>query len=156
MRIFHRAALISAVSSLLLLLGGCASTPPPTDAMTQARDMLEAARGAQATIFAPLDLGAAQARYALAQQALAGKHYDRARRYANEAEAAAELARARAELGQLREQIHQRARANAELSSRLLGIAPGAATQPMNAAPAPASSATQTYPANAGSTGGAP
>lgn len=156
MRIFHRALLISTVSSALLLLGGCASTPPPTDAMTQARDMLDAARGAQATIFAPLDLGTAQARYALAQQALDGKHYDSARRYANEAEAAAELARAKAELGQLREQIRQRTRVNAELSSRLLGTASAAAAQPMNLAPAPASSATQTYPANAGSTGGAP
>lgn len=146
---------------MLLLLGGCASTPPPTDAMTQARDMLEAARGAQATIFAPLDLGTAQARYALAQQALAGKHYDRARRYANEAEAAAELARAKAELGQLREQIRQRTRQNAELSSRLLGTAPApapadAAPPSPALAPAPASSATQTYPASTSSSGGAP
>lgn len=154
MRIFHRAALISALTSALLL-GGCASAPPPTDAMNQARLMLDSARSAQAPIYAPLDLGSAQALYDQAQQALAKKDYDMARRYASEAEATAELARAKSELGKLREEIRQRTRQNAELSRQLLGTQ----AQPLNPAPsqpAPAGSAVQTYPASAGSVGGTP
>ena len=147
--LFQRVALLSLIGAGLLL-AGCASTPPPTDAMDQAAAMLASARAAQAPIFAPLDLGAAEARYAQAQQALAGKHYGRASRLAAESEASAELARAKARLGQLRLQISQETRRNADLSSRLLG---SQASPPIPAPPAP-SGGTQTYPASASSSGG--
>ena len=155
MRFFHRALLLSTLGAALLL-AGCASTPPPTDAMGQASAMLASARAAQAPIFAPLDLGAAEARYAQAQQAVAGKHYGQAARLAAEAEASAELARAKAQLGQMRLQIAQQARQNAALSSRLLGTAAPADSTPPAAAPAVPAQGAQTYPAGASSNGGAP
>ncbi len=121
--IFHNRSRAVLLAGLLLALAGCASAPPPTDAMTQAQAMIESARSAQASIYAPLDLGAAEARYAQAQQQLAGKHYDQAARLAGEAAASAELARARAHLGQLKLQVQQQTRDNEQLAGRLLGTA---------------------------------
>ncbi len=129
MRFFHRAPLLVALGAVLLL-AGCASAPPPTAAMEQARAMLDSARTAQAAVFDPLDLGAAAARYAQAQQALAAKNYDQAARFAGEAEASAELARAKATLGRLKLRIAQQSRRNAELASRLLGTAGDAGRSP--------------------------
>ncbi len=105
----------------LTALAGCASTPPPNSAMTQARQMLAAARAVQATVFAPLELGEAQAKFNFAQQALAKQAYEQARMLANEAEVTAELARARSRLKDMQHKIQMQRTENTRLRRELLG-----------------------------------
>ncbi len=105
----------------LTALAGCATPPPPKSAMTQARQMLAAARTVQATVFAPLELGEAQAKFNFAQQALAKQAYEQARMLANEAEATAELARTRSLLKAMQHKIQMQHRENARLRRELLG-----------------------------------
>lgn len=105
----------------LAALTGCASQPAPKSAMTQARQMLAAARAVQATVFAPLELGEAQAKFNFAQQALAKQAYEQARTLANEAEATAELARTRSLLKDVQHKIQMQHKENARLRRELLG-----------------------------------
>ena len=104
----------------LAALAGCASQPPPKSAMTQARQMLAAARAVQATVFAPLELGKAQAKFNFAQQALAKQTYEQARMLANEAEATAELARTRSLLKDMQHKIQMQHKENTRLRRELL------------------------------------
>ncbi len=105
----------------LAALTGCVSIPPPKSAMTQAQQMLDAARTVQATVFAPLELGEAQAKFNFAQQALAKQAYEQARMLANEAEVTAELARSRSRLKNMQHKIQMQRTKNARLRRELLG-----------------------------------
>ncbi|MDE1898324.1 MAG: DUF4398 domain-containing protein [Xanthomonadaceae bacterium] len=123
----------------MLLLAACATTPPPVDALRGAASMVQAAKDAQAPIYAPLELGAAEQRLDAAQAMMAAKKYDNAATLAGEAEAAAELARAKARLGQLRDAIRRRSADNAHLRKDLLERAlppPAAPAEPASAPPA--------------------
>lgn len=82
--------------------------------------MLAAARAVQATVFAPLELGKAQAKFNFAQQALAKQTYEQARMLANEAEATAELARTRSLLKDMQHKIQMQHKENTRLRRELL------------------------------------
>lgn len=123
----------------MLLLAACATTPPPVDALRGAESMVQAAKDAQAPIYAPLELGAAEQRLDAAQAMMAAKKYDSAATLASEAEAAAELARAKARLGRLRDEIRRRSADNAHLRHDLLERTtppPAAPAEPASAPPA--------------------
>ncbi len=123
----------------ILLLAACATTPPPVDAMRGAESMVQAAKDAQAPIYAPLELGAAEQRLDAAHAMMAAKKYDNAATLASEAEAAAELARAKARLGRLRDAIRRRSADNAHLRKDLLertAPPPAAPAEPASVPPA--------------------
>jgi len=133
-KIYRTVALLS-----VLLLAACATAPPPVDAMRGAESMVQAAKDAQAPIYAPLELGAAEQRLDAAQAMMAAQKYDSAATLASEAEAAAELARAKARLGQLRDDIRRRSADNAHLRKDLLertAAPPAAPAEPASAPPA--------------------
>jgi hypothetical protein len=83
---------------VLLALAGCATMPPPNDAMNLAQARLQAARDADASDYAPVDLGFAQDKFQQAQAAMAERKYADAANLAEESRADAELARAKAQL----------------------------------------------------------
>jgi len=118
-----------------LTLAGCASTPPPDGSMNQAQSLLQAARDAGASDYAPVDLGYAQNRFQQAQAAFADRKYDVAASLADEASADAELARAKARLGAARAQIQDKTDANNQLRQQMEAAHPanGGADQGGNA-----------------------
>lgn len=81
-----------AVAATLLLGTACASrAPPPTDQMSVARAAVDAANtGAQG--YAPSELRLANEKLAMAQKAMLAKDHDAALRYAQQAQADAQLA----------------------------------------------------------------
>ncbi|MGH8042146.1 MAG: DUF4398 domain-containing protein [Rudaea sp.] len=83
--------------------------------LEDAAQALAAARAAGAPTYAPLELRSAEDHLSRAQ-ALAGKrHYEDARRMADESHADSELASVKARLGKLREQVDASKRENARL-----------------------------------------
>lgn len=128
-----------------LTLAGCASTPPPDGSMNQAQSLLQAARDAGASDYAPVDLGYAQNRFQQAQAAFADRKYDVAASLADEASADAELARAKARLGAARAQIQDKTDANNQLRQQMEAAHPangGPSQSTGGFAPAPADPAT--------------
>lgn len=89
----------SALAVSLLLLGTACATraPPPTDQMTVARAAVDAANAAGSQGSAPNELRMANAKLALAQQAMAEKDYGVALRLAQQAQADAQLATSKAQ-----------------------------------------------------------
>ncbi|TAL85217.1 MAG: DUF4398 domain-containing protein [Rhodanobacter sp.] len=152
---------------VVLALGGCATMPPPNDAMNLAQARLQDARDADASDYAPVDLGFAQNKFQQAQAAMAERKYADAANLAAESRADAELARAKAQLGAARAQIQAKLKENDRLRKVGEQIDAGApaqaasatpATPPPAAAipdmPAPASSTLSTPPAGPRSRGG--
>lgn len=166
-----RARLFAAVSALLLL-AACASVPPPTDLMARAQQQLDIAQKAQASDYAPVDLGFAKQRFQSAQAAMSAKKYSLAQDLAQESLADGRLAQIRAELAVLRKKIRQQSAQNARLraqfqnggapasgSSTGLGPdnsgLPAEVTLPQATLPAPADSAAPApAPARPSSAGG--
>lgn len=105
-------------AAALLLLGACASVPPPTDLMARAQQQLDIAQKAQASDYAPVDLGFAKQRFQSAQVAMSAKKYAQARDLAEESLADGRLAQTRAELAVLRKRIRQQSAQNARLRAQ--------------------------------------
>lgn len=137
----------------LLALGGCATMPPPNDAMNLAQARLQAARDADASDYAPVDLGFAQDKFQQAQAAMAERKYADAAHLAEESRADAELARAKAQLGAARSQIQVKLKENDRLRQVGKQIDAGAQQQAPTSLPAAAASE---MPAPATSTLSAP
>lgn len=82
-----------AVAATLLLGTACASrAPPPTDQMSVARAAVDAANTGGAQGYAPSELRLANEKLAMAQKAMLAKDHDAALRYAQQAQADAQLA----------------------------------------------------------------
>src|SRR6201996_8993760 len=83
------------------MAGGCATQgPQPTEEMTRARTVIEQADKAGAQRYAAADLQRAHDELSNAQKSNAEGKYDEARRYAESAEADADVASARASNGE--------------------------------------------------------
>lgn len=98
---------------------GCAQTKPPLAELDDAGRRVEAARGAGASTYAPMELRMAQERLSQARAALKQEEYDQAAQLAGEAQIASDLAEAKTRLGKVREKVETRTRANAQLRSDL-------------------------------------
>lgn len=98
-----------------LALASCASVPPPDGAMNMAQTHLQAARDADASDYAPVDLGFAQDKFQQAQTAMAQRDYAAAGQLATEAQADADLARAKARLAAVRAKINTQLAENSRL-----------------------------------------
>jgi hypothetical protein len=83
------------VAFALTALAACASTPPPTDQIAAARNMV--GRAQPAALEAPREVGAAQEKLARAEEAMQRGNYDDARWLAEESEVDARLALATAD-----------------------------------------------------------
>ncbi len=140
---------------VLLALAGCATMPPPNDAMNLAQARLQAARDADASDYAPVDLGFAQDKFQQAQAAMAERKYADAANLAEESRADAELARAKAQLGAARAQIQAKLKENDRLRQVGKQIDAGAQQQAAPSTPAAAPAASE-MPAPATSTLSAP
>lgn len=82
-----------ALAAALLLSAACATRAlPPTDQMSVARAAVDAANTGGAQGYAPSELRLANDKLALAQKAMLDKDYDVALRYAQQAQADAQLA----------------------------------------------------------------
>jgi hypothetical protein len=96
-----RPGFISAAVLLCGLAGGCATQgPQPTEEMTRARTVIEQADRTGAQHYAAADLQRAHDELSNADRATTDKKYDDARRYAESAEADADVASARAAAGE--------------------------------------------------------
>nr|WP_282452589.1 DUF4398 domain-containing protein [Lysobacter sp. CAU 1642] len=103
------------------MLAACASTPPPTAELAAAEAALNDARQAKAADFAPVELGFARDKLAVAQAAIEARQYDRARDAAAQAAADAELALAKSRAAQARREVQRRSEENTQLRRDLLG-----------------------------------
>src|ERR1700719_830756 len=93
-----RLGFIPAVALACAFAGGCATQgPQPTQEMTRARTLIEQADRAGAQRYAAADLQRAHDELSNADKATAEKKYDDARRYAESAEADADVAAARSQ-----------------------------------------------------------
>lgn len=115
-REIHAAALFA-----VLMLAGCASTPPPTGLLDAAELAISNARDARADDFAPVELGFAEEKLALARRAMAEREYEDARMIAGEAELNATLALARSRAAAGRAAVRKQAEENERLRRELLG-----------------------------------
>jgi hypothetical protein len=89
-------------------LGACATQgPPPTEEMTRAKTLVEQADRAGAQRYAAADLQRAHDELSNAEKANGEKKYDDARRYAESAEADADVASARASAGEAEQAAHE-------------------------------------------------
>jgi Domain of unknown function (DUF4398) len=89
-------------------LGGCATQgPQPTDEMTRAKTLIEQADRAGAQRYAAADLQRAHDELSNAERAMGEKKYNEARRYAESAEADADVASARASAGEAQRAAHE-------------------------------------------------
>src|SRR5258706_16450202 len=86
------AIVIAVAAAAAALAAGCASAPPPIEQGAAARAMVGQAQPLAARE-APLELGAAQTKLALAADAMQRTQNEAARRYAEQAEVEAKLAR---------------------------------------------------------------
>jgi hypothetical protein len=126
------------ILAAMLALGGCASVPPPDAAMSLAQNRLQSARDAGAADYAPVDLGFAQNKFQLAQDAMASHKYEDAANLAEESRSDAELARGKARLGAARAQIQSKIEENNHLREQMEQAHPDAPSQPAAPAGAPA------------------
>jgi hypothetical protein len=110
---------IGLMSTALILSGlaaGCASEgPPPSEQVTRARTMIEAADKAGAQRYAAADLQRAHDELSDAEKANAAGRYDEARRDAESAAVDADLATARAADGDAEHAAHEVAVGNETL-----------------------------------------
>jgi hypothetical protein len=96
--------------------GGCATQgPQPTQEMTRAKTVIEQADKAGAQRYAAADLQRAHDQFSNAERANSDKKYDDARRYAESAEADAEVATARASAGEAQRAAHEVSQGNETL-----------------------------------------
>lgn len=132
MPITSRKAAPAAVLAGALLLGACASTPPPDDAMAQAKMALQRAEASEAPRAAPVELQQARTKLTEAEKAIVAENYGDARRLAQESAADAQYAEARAA-----NVVAQRNRQ--QVDSAIGAIVPNAtgttATQPLGTMP---------------------
>jgi hypothetical protein len=104
------------VTLLCGLAAGCATQgPQPTEEMTRAQSVVEQADRAGAQRYAAADLQRAHDELSNAQKANAEKKYDAARRYAESAEADANVAAARASAGDSEQAAHEITQSNEAL-----------------------------------------
>ena len=90
------------------LFGGCATQGnPPSEELTRARTVIEQADRAGAQRYASADLQRAHDQLSNAEKANGEKKYDDARRYAESAEADADVASARASAGEAERAAHE-------------------------------------------------
>lgn len=89
-----RSALVSLCT--LALLVGCASGKPPEAEIARSNAAINDAVSAGANDLAPMELKAAQDKLGIVQKAMADKDFDRARMFAEQAEADAKLAETKA------------------------------------------------------------
>jgi Domain of unknown function (DUF4398) len=109
-RIFLPVALICGLAA------GCATQgPQPTEEMTRAQTVVDQADKAGAQRYAAADLQRAHDELSNAQKATADKKYDDARRYAESAEADANVAIARASAGDSERAAHEITQSNEAL-----------------------------------------
>ncbi len=121
-----RTEFISAVVIACGLAGGCATEgPPPSEEVTRARTVIEQADRAGAQRYAAADLQRAHDELSNAEKANGEGKYDEARRYAQSAEADADVATARASDGEAQRAAHEVAQGNETLRQE---SARGAAT----------------------------
>jgi hypothetical protein len=114
------------ICAAALVLGACASTPPPTEQMAVGRKAVERAAGTPEIVqWAPSELDRARMKIQSAENAMARKDYDEARRLADEAEADARLAEARAG-------ARKTDRAAAEVNEALRSLRNELATRPLS------------------------
>jgi hypothetical protein len=89
-------------------LGGCATQgPQPTDEMTRAKTLIEQADRTGAQRYAAADLQRAHDELSNAERAMGEKKNNEARRYAESAEADADVASARAAAGEAQRAAHE-------------------------------------------------
>ena len=94
--------------ALFACMAGCATQgPQPTQEMTRAKALIEQADKAGAQRYAAADLQRAHDEFSNAGRANGEKKYDDARRYAESAEADAEVATARASAGEAQRAAHE-------------------------------------------------
>ena len=103
-----RTELISAAAIACGLAAGCATEgPPPSEEVTRARTVIEQADRAGAQRYAAADLQRAHDQLSNAEKANGEGKYDEARRYAESAEADADVATARASDGEAQRAAHE-------------------------------------------------
>jgi hypothetical protein len=93
---------------VIACLGGCATQgSQPTDEMTRAKALIEQADKAGAQRYAAADLQRAHDELSNAERSIGEKKYYEARRYAESAEADADVATARASAGEAQRSAHE-------------------------------------------------
>jgi Domain of unknown function (DUF4398) len=111
-----RFKLISATVMACGLIGACATQgPPPTEEVTRAKSVIEQADKAGAQRYAAADLQRAHDELSNAEKANGERKYDEARRYAESAEADADVATARASDGEAQRAAHEVVQGNETL-----------------------------------------
>ena len=111
-----RFELISATVIACGLVGACATQgPPPSEEVTRAKSVIEQADKAGAQRFAAADLQRAHDELSNAEKANGEGKYDEARRYAESAEADADVATARASDGEAQRAAHEVVQGNETL-----------------------------------------
>jgi hypothetical protein len=104
------------IAAAAVCAGGCATQgPQPTQEMTRAKTVIEQADRAGAQRYAAADLQRAHDQFSNAERANGEKKYDDARRYAQSAEADAEVATARASAGEAQRAAHEVSQGNETL-----------------------------------------
>lgn len=103
-----RTGFIPTAVTICGLAGGCATEgPPPTAEVIRARTVIEQADRAGAQRYAAADLQRAHDELSNAEKANGERKYDEARRYAEAAEADADVATARASAGEAERAAHE-------------------------------------------------
>ncbi|HEY3785155.1 MAG TPA: DUF4398 domain-containing protein [Steroidobacteraceae bacterium] len=141
-----RAALIPA-AFLGALAAACATQPQPTEELTRARAVIQQADKTNAQRYAAADLQRAHDELNNAEKSSAEKKYDEARRYAESAEADADVATARASAGEAERAAHEVNQGNETLrdeserraAGNASGVTPAPATPPPPEAVSPTS-----------------
>ena len=111
-----RTEIIAAAVIACGLAGGCATEgPPPSEEVTRARTVIEQADKAGAQRYAAADLQRAHDELSNAEKANGEGKYDEARRYAESAEADADVATARATDGEAQRAAQEVAQGNETL-----------------------------------------
>jgi Domain of unknown function (DUF4398) len=111
-----RIALVICAAALGYGLGGCASEgPPPTEALTRAKTLVDEADKAQGQRYAAADLQRAHDELSEAENANQQKHYNAARTLAESASADADVAVARADAGDAQRAARDAQQSNATL-----------------------------------------
>jgi hypothetical protein len=111
-----RFELISATVIACGLVGACATQgPPPSEEVTRAKSVIEQADKAGAQRYAAADLQRAHDELSNAEKANGEGKYDEARRYAESAEADADVATARASDGEAQRAAHEVVQGNETL-----------------------------------------
>jgi hypothetical protein len=127
-----RLGLISAAALICGFAGGCASEgPQPTEQMVRARTVIEQADRAGAQRYAAADLQRAHDELSNADKANAEKKYNDARRYAESAEADADVAVARSSAGEAEHAAHEVTQSNETLRQEVdRGVVPANTASP--------------------------